>query len=87
MQRSAHDSSCRLARGLNVHPYVSAPAVTGQEVQLHDGAVVGPVRSAARGPACSSAPHSPARGAVRVSLKKPSGSRPVERPGWPVYGT
>jgi hypothetical protein len=30
MQRSAHYSGCRLARDLDVHPYVSAPAVTGQ---------------------------------------------------------
>ncbi len=37
VQRSAHDSGCRLARGLDVHPYVSAPAVTGPKVQRHDG--------------------------------------------------
>ena len=83
MQRSAHYSGCRLARGLDVHPYVSAPAVTGPKVQRHDGAVVGPARSAARGPACSSAAHGPARGAARVSPKKPSRSRPVVRPGCP----
>ena len=87
VQRSAHDSGCRLARGLDVHPYVSAPAVTGPKVQRHDGAVVGPARSAARGPACSSATHVPACGAARVSPKKPSRSRPVVRPGWPVTGT
>jgi hypothetical protein len=87
MQRSAHDSGCRLARGLDVHPYVSASAVTAPEGQEHDGAVVGPARSAVRGPACIREAHGPARGAVRVSPKKPSRSRPVERPGWPVNGT
>jgi hypothetical protein len=54
IKRSAHDSGCRLARGLHVHPYVSAQAVTGPKVQRHDGAGVGPARSAARGQACSS---------------------------------
>ena len=87
VQRSAHDSGCRLARGLDVHPYVSAPAVAGPKVQRHDGAVVGPARSAAHGPACSSAVHGPTCGAARVSPKKPSRSRPVERPGWPVNVT
>jgi hypothetical protein len=57
------------------------------KVQGHDSAVVGPARSAARGPACSSAVHGPTYGAARVSPKKPSRSRPVERPGWPVNGT
>jgi hypothetical protein len=70
VQRSAHDSGCRLAWGLDVHPYVSAPALTGPKVQRRDGAVVGPARSA-----------------VRVSPKKPSRSRPVVRPGWPVSVT
>ncbi len=83
MQRSAHYSGCRLARGLDVHPYVLAPAVAGPKVQRHDGAVVGPARSAARGPACSSTAHGPARDAARVSPKKPSRSRPVVRPGCP----
>ncbi len=59
VQRSAHDSGCRLARGLDVHPYVSAPAVTGPKVQWHDGAVVGPARSAAQGPSCGAARVSP----------------------------
>jgi hypothetical protein len=83
MRRSAHNSGCRLARGLrvDVHPDVSAPAVTGPKVQRHDGAGVGPARSAARGPACSRAAQGPARGAARVSPKKPSRSRPVVRPG------
>jgi hypothetical protein len=76
VQRSAHDSGCRLERGLDVHPCVSAPAVTGPKVQLHDGAVVCPARSAARGPACSIAAHvlarGPAGGAAHVSPKKPS---------------
>jgi hypothetical protein len=77
---SAHDSGrCRLALGLDIHPYVSAPAVTGPKVQRHDGAVVGLARSAAHGPACSSAVHGPTCGAARVSPKKPSRSRPVER--------
>ena len=75
VQRSAHDSGCRLARGLDVHPYVSAPAVAGPKVPRHDGAVVGPASRAA---------HGPARGAARVSPKKPSRSRPeVRRPGCP----
>ena len=87
VQRSAHDSGCRLARGLDVHPYVSAPAVAGPKVPRHDGAVVSPARSAASGPACSSAVHGPTFGAARVSPKKPSHSRPVERPGWPVNVT
>jgi hypothetical protein len=86
MQRSAHDSGCRLARGLDVHPYVSAPAVNGPKVQRHDGAIVGPAHSTARGPACSITARGPARGADRVSPKKPSHSRLVVRPGWPVHG-
>jgi hypothetical protein len=53
--------------------------------------VVGPARSAppsaARGPACSGAARGPARGAARVSPKKPSRSRPVVRPCWPVNAT
>ena len=57
MQWSAHDSGCRLARGLDVHPYVSAPAVAGPKVPRQDGAVVGPARSAASGPVCSSVAH------------------------------
>jgi hypothetical protein len=44
----------------------------GSKAQRHDGAVVGPLRSAVRGPACCSAAHGPARGAARVSPKKPS---------------
>ncbi len=79
--------STTLVVGLDVHPYVSAPAVTGPKVQRHDGAVVGQARSAARGLACSSAAHGPARGAAHVSPKKPSCARPVVRPGWPVNAT
>jgi hypothetical protein len=36
--------------------------LTGPKVQRHNGAVVGPARSAARGPACNKAGHGPARG-------------------------
>ena len=56
------------AWGLNVNPYVSAPAVAGPKVPRHDGADVSRARSAARGLACNSAAHGPARGAARVSL-------------------
>jgi hypothetical protein len=64
--RDAPPPLCRRRRaGRHVHPCVSAPAVPGPKFQLHDGAVVGPARSAARGPACSSAAHGPTCGAAR----------------------
>jgi hypothetical protein len=59
----------------------------GPKVQRHDVAVVSPARSAARGPACSIAALGQARGAAGVSLVKPSRSRLLVRPSWPVNGT
>jgi hypothetical protein len=86
VQRSAHDSGCRLQgtepRCPSTWCIYQRRRPAGPKVQRHDGAAAGPARSAARGPACSSTAHGPARSPARASPKKPSRSRPVVRPGW-----
>jgi hypothetical protein len=78
--------------GMTASPWTGRQRIIRRRLQHRDqtrphsapvSGIRGPHRAAARGQACSSAAHGPARGAARVSLKKPSRSRPEVRPCCP----